>query len=156
MSDSGQSDNSVPSAGVSNLADAREQTERAAKELLDLIKIKGETSRGGVRITECGDGRDPEKHFQTYHPSSFYPESPDQLAGVMERLRTELPALGWKIVEYGPDTSRNKNVNLTADNDAQSFSVNIVHKAKNERPNLSLRVVSGCYQVPEGERVDGY
>ncbi|MFE0422369.1 hypothetical protein [Streptomyces sp. NPDC058953] len=156
MGDNGQSDNPVPSAGVSGLAEAREQTKRAAQELFDLLKIKGEASRGGVRITECGGGKDPEKYYQTFHPSSFFPESPGELAGVMERLRTELPALGWKVVEYGPDTSRNKNVNLTADNDAQSFSVNIVHLAKDDRPSLSLDVVSGCYQVPDGERVDGY
>ncbi|MEU5160572.1 hypothetical protein AB0G74_13315 [Streptomyces sp. NPDC020875] len=152
----GESDNPLPSSGISGLDDAREETELVAAELLGLIKIKGEQSPGGVRITECDNGEDPEKYFRTFHPVNFFPESPEQLAGVMERLRTELPAHGWKVVEYGPDSSRNKNLNLTADHDKRKFGVNIVHKAKDERPSISLYVVSGCYEVPEGEKVEGY
>ncbi|MFF6970046.1 MULTISPECIES: hypothetical protein [Streptomyces] len=156
MGDSGQSDNPLPSSGVSSLDDARTETELVSSELFGLIKVKGKADEGGARISECGDGKDPEKYYQTFQPSTFYPESPDQLAGVMEQLKAELPAHGWRIVEYEYDTSRNKNLNLTADHDERRFSVNIIHLAKDEQPSLSLHVVSGCYEVPEGERVDGY
>ncbi|MEK8144355.1 hypothetical protein NKH18_28555 [Streptomyces sp. M10(2022)] len=84
------------------------------------------------------------------------PTSADQLADVMKRMKAELPEHGWKIVEYGNDTSMNKNLSLTADNDEKKYSVKIVHRAKNDPPKLSLMVVSGCYQVPEGEKVERF
>jgi hypothetical protein len=74
----------------------------------------------------------------------------------MERLKTELPKHGWKIVEYGPDTSKNKNINLTADNDEKKVGVNIVKRSKNDPPKLDLTVVSGCYKVPDGEEVERF
>ncbi|WP_349362128.1 hypothetical protein [Streptomyces sp. H27-C3] len=57
---------------------------------------------------------------------------------------------------YGIDNSQNKNLNLTADNDEKKYSVKIVRQVKSDPPSLSLMVVSGCYQVPEGEKVDRF
>lgn len=154
---SGSSENSgdLPSAGTSNSEDAADVTERISSELYDLIGIKGKASEPGPGISEC-DGKDPEKYFQVFHAWTFTPTSPDQLDGVMERLKTELPEHGWKVVEYGPDTSKNKNLSLTADNDEKKHSVKIGHFAKDESPNLNLMVVSGCYQVPDGEQVNRF
>ncbi|MQS39309.1 hypothetical protein FFZ77_28130 [Streptomyces katsurahamanus] len=156
MDDSGQSDSSVPAAGTKSLDDATNDTQRVSSDLLDLIKVKGKASEPGPRVSECGDGKDREKYFQMRHPWSLTPASGDELAGVMERLKGELPEHGWKIVHYERDSSRNKNLRLTADHDERKFSVSIVHLAKNEKPKLSVTVVSGCYQVPEGQRVDRY
>ncbi|GAA2248972.1 hypothetical protein GCM10010232_40570 [Streptomyces amakusaensis] len=152
----GDSGNSVPSAGTKSVQEATSATKQISSELLDLIGIKGESSEPGPGVSECGDGKDREKYFTMYHPWSFVPASGDQLAEVMERLKAELPGRGWKIVEYGPDSSQNKNLNLTADNDERKFSVNIVHKAKGTPQNLSVTVVSGCYQVPDGQRVEHF
>ncbi|WP_405750096.1 hypothetical protein OHA19_11050 [Streptomyces sp. NBC_00012] len=74
----------------------------------------------------------------------------------MKRLKTELPKHGWRVVDYGPDTSKNKNINLTADNDKKKYSVKVVQMAKNDPPKLSLMVVSGCYQVPDGEKIQRF
>ncbi|MEU3601493.1 hypothetical protein ABZ714_22645 [Streptomyces sp. NPDC006798] len=156
MGDGTPEEDPLPSSGISTISDARNETEMVGAELLGLIRTEGEHSPGGVRITECGDGKDPEKYFQTFHPMNFFPKAPEKLAGVMEQLKAELPALGWKIVQYEYDTSQNKNLNLTADHDEKRFSVNIVHKAKDKRPSLTLHVISGCYEVPEGEKVEGY
>ncbi|MGV9312342.1 hypothetical protein ACWDR0_09095 [Streptomyces sp. NPDC003691] len=156
MSDSGKPDNPVPPAGTRTTTEAVTETKQVSSGLLDLIKVKGDASETGVRITECGDGKDPETYFQTLHPWSFYPATPAELAGVMERLRAELPANGWKVVGYERDSSRNRNLSLTADNDGLKFGVTIVHMAENDRPKLAVRVLSGCYRVPDGERVDSY
>jgi hypothetical protein len=74
----------------------------------------------------------------------------------MKRLKAELPKQGWKIVEYGPDISKDKNINLTADNDKKKVGVNIVQMSKNDPPKLSLNVVSGCYKVPDGQTVEHF
>lgn len=109
----------------------------------------------GPGVTECS-GKDQEKYFQIFHPWSFYPASANDLDEAMKRLKTELPKHGWRVVDYGPDTSKNKNINLTADNDKKKYSVKVVQMAKNDPPKLSLMVVSGCYQVPDGEKIQRF
>ncbi|AWK10621.1 hypothetical protein DDQ41_18890 [Streptomyces spongiicola] len=136
-------------------SDVADEAERVSSEIYDLIGIKGKASDTGPGVTDCGR-KDPERYFKVFHKWSFVPASGEQLGGVMERLKAELPGRGWKVVEYGPDTSRNENLNLTADNDARKFSVNIVHRAKSAPPKLSLMVVSGCYQVPDGQEVERF
>ncbi|MFD9869022.1 hypothetical protein ACFXI8_01965 [Streptomyces niveus] len=145
----------LPGAGTSSPEDAADEAERVSSELYDLIGIKGKASETGPGVGEC-DGKDPEKYFQIFHAWTFTPESADRLDGVMERLRTQLPEHGWKVVEYGRDTSKNNNLSLTADNDEKKYSVKIAHFAKNESPNLNLMLVSGCYRVPDGETVNRF
>ncbi|MFD9604353.1 hypothetical protein [Streptomyces sp. NPDC059970] len=145
----------IPSAGTSTSEEAAAEAKKVSSEIYDLIGVKGKASNTGAGVTECS-GKDREKYFQIFHPWSFTPASPDQLDEAMERLKTELPKHGWKVVEYGPDTSKNKNINLTADNDKKKHSVNIVEMAKIDPPSLSLMVVSGCYQVPDGEKVERF
>ncbi|MES9511590.1 hypothetical protein ABWJ92_35200 [Streptomyces sp. NPDC000609] len=145
----------IPSAGVSTSEKAAGEAKKASSEIYDLIGIKGKASKTGAGVTECA-GKDREKYFQIFHPWSFTPASANQLDGVMERLKKELPKHGWKVVDYGPDTSKNKNITLTADNDARKHSVKIVEMAKTDPPSLSLMVVSGCYQVPDGEKIQRF
>ncbi|MES9593977.1 hypothetical protein ABWK57_34850 [Streptomyces sp. NPDC094045] len=145
----------IPSAGISTSEKAAGEAKKASSDIYDLIGIKGKTSKTGAGVTECA-GKDREKYFQIFHPWSFTPASANQLDGVMERLKKELPKHGWKVVDYGPDTSRNKNITLTADNDARKHSVKIVEMAKTDPPSLSLMVVSGCYQVPDGEKIQRF
>ncbi|MEW1610500.1 MULTISPECIES: hypothetical protein [unclassified Streptomyces] len=154
MTNAGEAD-SLPSAGTSTSEEAAQTAKKVSSELYDLIGLKGKASNSGAGVTECG-GKDPEKYFQIFHPWSFTPASPAQLGEVMKRLNEELPKHGWKVVEYGPDASKNKNVRLTADNEKKKHSVKITHYAKRNPPKLSLMVVSGCYQVPDGEKVERF
>ncbi|PVE07124.1 hypothetical protein [Streptomyces scopuliridis] len=154
MTDTGSSDD-IPTAGISTSEEAADKAKQISSEIYDLIGIKGKASNTGAGVTECG-GKDPEKYFQIFHPWTFTPAAADQLDGVMERLKEELPKHGWKVVDYGPDTSKNKNLSLTADNDAKKYSVKIAHFSKDNPPNLNLMVVSGCYQVPDGEKVERF
>ncbi|MGW4837715.1 hypothetical protein [Streptomyces globisporus] len=154
MTDTKESDD-LPSAGTSTSLSAADEAEKVSSEIYDLIGIKGKGSDTGPGVSECG-GKDVDKYFQIFHSWSFTPASPDQLDGVMERLKEELPKHGWKVVDYGPDTSKNNNINLTADNDKKKHSVSITHYAKRNPQKLGLMVVSGCYQVPDGEKVDRF
>ncbi|MCP9944982.1 hypothetical protein LUX12_09630 [Streptomyces somaliensis] len=44
----------------------------------------------------------------------------------------------------------------SAFDDEKKHSVDIVHRAKQNPLRLSLMVVSGCYRVPEGEKVERF
>ncbi|MFF3959201.1 hypothetical protein ACFYY1_39305 [Streptomyces sp. NPDC001890] len=154
MADSNSSDD-IPLSGTSTSLAAADKMEQVSSGLYDLIGVKGKASDSRPGVTECS-GRDQEKYFQIFHPWSFYPASANDLDEAMKQLRTELPKHGWKVVGYGPDTSKDQNINLTADNDKKKYSVKVVQMAKNDPPKLSLMVVSGCYQVPDGEKVQRF
>ncbi|MGW5739402.1 MULTISPECIES: hypothetical protein [Streptomyces] len=145
----------VPFAGTSTSRDASDAMEKTSSEIYDLLGVKGKASESLPGVTDCS-GKDTKKYFRIFHPWSFTPASASDLDEGMERLKRELPKHGWKVVEYGPDTSRNKNINLTADNDKKKVSVNIIKMAKNDPPKLSLDLVSGCYKVPDGEEVERF
>ncbi|MGW3458193.1 hypothetical protein ACWDE9_00960 [Streptomyces olivaceoviridis] len=152
MTDNGSD---VPSAGTSTSSDAADAVESVSSGIHDLIGVKGKTSDSRATVTECS-GKDPDTYFRVLHPWSFTPTAPSDVETAMQRLRSALPKHGWKIVEYGPDTSRNKNLRLTADNDAKKASVRIIQLAKDNPPMLSVDVVSGCYQVPDGQEVEHF
>ncbi|MER6024792.1 hypothetical protein [Streptomyces sp. NPDC001851] len=154
-SDNGNDSGKVPFAGVSTSKDAADAVEKISSGLYDLISVKGKASDSRAGVEECA-GKDRDTYFRIFHPWSFYPASASELDDAMRQLKRELPKHGWKIVDYGPDTSRNKNINLTADNDAKKVGVNIVQMAKNDPPKLSLTVVSGCYKVPDGQEVEHF
>ncbi|GGL11932.1 hypothetical protein [Streptomyces flaveus] len=155
MTNANDSDD-IPLAGTSTSGDAADATEAVSSEIYDLIGIKGKASETGAGVTECSD-RDREKYFQIFHPWTFTPASAGDLDGdVMERLKEELPEHGWKVVDYGPDTSKNKNLTLTADNDEKKASVKIAFRATENPPSLRLTVVSGCYKIPDGEEIERF
>ncbi|QJS10320.1 hypothetical protein HKX69_13030 [Streptomyces argyrophyllae] len=151
----GDTSGGIRSAGTSTSRDASDAMEAVSSGIYDLIKVKGKASDGRPGVQQC-PGKDRDKYFQIFHPWSFYPTSPAELDAAMENLKEGLPRHGWKIVQYGPDTSVNKNVVLIADNDEQKAGVHITRMKKRNPPKLSLMVVSGCYQVPDGQEVEHF
>lgn len=145
----------TPFAGTSTSRDASDAMEKVSSGIYDLIGVKGKTSDSRPGVMDCS-GKDTKTYFRIFHPWSFTPASAGDLDEAMERLKTELPKHGWKIVEYGPDTSKNKNIKMTADNDKEKVGVNIVKRSKYDPPILDLTVVSGCYKVPDGEEVERF
>ncbi|AOT59133.1 hypothetical protein A4G23_01965 [Streptomyces rubrolavendulae] len=155
MNDTENTGNTVPSAGTSTSKAAADRLKEVSGEVHGLIGVKGRASDSSPGVSECA-GKDREKFFRVFHTWSFYPDSPGQLGEAMERLKEELPKNGWKIVEYGPDTSKNKNLSLTADHDGKKTSVNVSQRAKNDPPKLSLMLVSGCYETPAGQEIERF
>ncbi len=145
----------IPSAGVSTSRDAANAAEKVSSEIHDLIGIKGKASASRSGVAEC-QGKDRDRYFQIFHPWSFYPASADQLGDAMERLKAGLAKQGWKVVRFEPDTSQQKNLTLTADNALRKHGVTIVQLPKNDPPKLSLTVVSGCYQIPDGQEIERF
>ncbi|MFF8099641.1 hypothetical protein ACF07S_07660 [Streptomyces sp. NPDC016640] len=145
----------VPSAGTSTSREASDAMEKISSGIYDLIGVKGKASDNRPGVMDCSD-KDTETHFRIFHPWSFYPTSASDLEVAMERLKTELPKNGWKIVDYGPDTSKNKNITLTADNNEKKAGIKITQRSKNDPPKLSLDVVSGCYKIPDGQEIERF
>ncbi|MFF3716809.1 hypothetical protein [Streptomyces prasinus] len=145
----------VPFSGTSTSSDAADATERVSSGIYDLIGVKGKASESYSTVVGCS-GEDAEKHFRILHPWSFYPTSVDDLDVAMERLKEELPKNGWKIVDYGPDNSKNRNIRMTADNDKKKVSARIVKMTKGDPPMLSLDIISGCYRIPEGQEIERF
>ncbi|WJV46099.1 hypothetical protein [Streptomyces flavofungini] len=145
----------VPSAGTSNSSDAADAMQEVSSSLYKMIGVKGKASDNFPGVSECA-GKDLKKFFRIFHPWSFTPASASDIDEAMARLKREMPKHGWKIVEYGPNTSKNRSLTLTADNDKKKVSVKVIKMVKGGPPMLSLDLVSGCYQVPDGEKIDLY
>ncbi|GGR66608.1 hypothetical protein GCM10010252_00290 [Streptomyces aureoverticillatus] len=145
----------APFAGTSTSREASDRMKKISSGVYDLIGVKGKASENLPSVTECS-GKDTKTHFSIFHPWSFTPASAGDLDEAMARLKRELPKHGWKIVEYGPNTSKNKSLTLVADNDNKKVSIRVIKMSKSDRPMLSLNLVSGCYKVPDGEEVDLY
>jgi 5'-3' exonuclease len=154
LTDANKSDD-IPSSGTSTSTDAAQEAETASGELFNLIEIKGKASDTGPGVKECGK-KDRQRYFQIFHSWSFTPTSPQQLEATMERLKENLPKHGWEVVNYGSDTSRNKNLSLRADDDTKKFSVDITYRAKDNTPHLNFFVISGCYQIPDGKKIEQF
>ncbi|MET9496376.1 hypothetical protein [Streptomyces sp. NPDC006552] len=139
---------------------AREKTSGVSSQILELIGIKeGKVTEPGPGVSPCKD--DPQHLYKTRHPWSVYDvSSEDVLKDGFRRLHERLPDHGWKIVEYGPNKSKAKTLELTADSTKDRFSVNaelVVSSptaGKESHPLILVTVVSGCYRAPEGTKLD--
>ncbi|MET9011538.1 hypothetical protein ABZX74_11460 [Streptomyces olivaceoviridis] len=152
---SAEGSDDVRSASTSTSRDAAARAQQLSSRLHDLIGVEGKASDGSPGVQGCA-GKDREKYFKIFHAWSFYPASAADLDVAMENLKEGLPKQGWKIVQYGPDTSANRNVVLIADNDGRRAGVHIAQMKKRNPPKLSLTVVAGCYQVPDGQEVEHF
>ncbi len=128
----GDGSGDVPFAGTSTSTDAADTAEKVSSGLYDLIGVKGKASDSHSTVVECS-GRNAEEYFRILHPWSFVPADADDLGVAMEQLERGLPEHGWKIRDHGLDTSKNKNLRMTADHDGRKVSVRIIEMAKGTR-----------------------
>lgn len=140
------------------IEEARASTKDVSSQVFDMIGIRaGKTTEPGPSISTCEE--DPEHLFLARHPWSLYGVSPDELKQGFQRLRENLPKNGWKIVEYGPNKSANKNLELTADSEKERFSINaelhVTGDSGKKEPLILVTVVSGCYRAPDGADLNG-
>ncbi|MEU3183602.1 hypothetical protein ABZ707_05210 [Streptomyces sp. NPDC006923] len=144
--------------------EARSKTKDVSSQIFDMIGIKqGKTTEPGPSISPCE--QDPERLFLSRHPWSLYGVSEEELKQGFARLRENLPKRGWKIVEYGPNKSAARTLELTADFEKERFSVNAElniggepekdHVSADDEPLILVNVVSGCFRAPEGTDLNG-
>ncbi|MGW4273440.1 hypothetical protein ACWEGQ_14005 [Streptomyces seoulensis] len=144
-----------PAATVLDVDKAREKAKAVSSQILELIGIRaGKVTEPGPNITACEE--DPDHLYKTLHPWSVYDVSEDELKAGFQRLREGLTGKGWKIVQYGPNKSRSKTLELTADSQNEPFSVNAElwvsspTAGPEKDPKILVNIVSGCWRAPEG------
>ncbi|MFD3418444.1 hypothetical protein [Streptomyces decoyicus] len=162
MKDSGSDSGPVPEPDARNVSEVREEARKISSIVLDVIDLKGEVSKPGPGVSPCGD-RDSEKFYTIHHPWSLSGVPVEDMKKAMERLKTNLPGKGWKIVSYGPDASPSKSLELVADSTKKKFSISVRLLDRTKRANpgslkalISVDLTSACFQVPKGKAVDAY
>ncbi|WP_329068570.1 hypothetical protein [Streptomyces sp. NBC_01429] len=149
--------NSPKPEGTRAVDDVKSAAEKTSSRILDIIAVKGAVSEPGPGVTTC-EGADPGRLFTVYHPWSITGSSDEELGKAMRRLKSELPGEGWEIVQYGPNSSRDKTLELTADHAEKKLGLNVELWEQSEgedgKPKLIVNVISACYQAPDGEEVD--
>ncbi|MBW1602537.1 hypothetical protein JJV70_10540 [Streptomyces sp. JJ66] len=148
---------------VREVESVREGARKVSSELLDIIALQGKVSEPGPGVGLCGE-RDPDTFYTISHPWSLTEVPVPQMEQAMQRLYEELPKRGWEIISYGPAESEARSLTLIADYNEgdKRFSVNAqLRDSRNKGANANasrilVTVVSACYQVPEGQVVEGY
>ncbi|MFE2596403.1 hypothetical protein ACFXCZ_07830 [Streptomyces sp. NPDC059396] len=170
--------------GDPNRARAEELAERIAAAVREATEIDGRyagvlrelNTTGGLTVDDSmfADAAQDTRRLQqaardhagaqdipVRHPWSLTAATDAELAQAMTRLKEGLPEQGWKITQYGRNNSPAKSLELTADHTGKKFGVNVEFWEKgtsgnDNPPSLVVTVVSGCFQVPEGEKVKHY
>ncbi|MGW7520813.1 hypothetical protein ACWGJ2_35055 [Streptomyces sp. NPDC054796] len=168
-----------PAPRVREIEGPREEARKLSSQLYELLRVKGRASEGGPGVSPC-EGRDTETFYRIVHPWSLSAKSPDELKTAMAGLKEDLPRHGWKIVEEGRSSNANRTPYFMADSTRKRFTLKVTLEGRTEaapspspsqsgagepeggvpsgdtEPLLSFHLVSDCYQVPEGEKVDTY
>ncbi|MFE9698408.1 hypothetical protein [Streptomyces sp. NPDC006270] len=152
---SGDASSKVPYAGVATTDEAADALEAVSSKIYQYAGVPGKASEPGPGVKEC-EGRDPERFFRVFHPWNFQPGSAAESDRAMENLKKKLNTGDWVLKREYRDNSENQNLNLVADNDAKKVSVWIVQYRDREKPSLGITTTSGCYEVPEGAKVEKF
>ncbi|MBR7673596.1 hypothetical protein [Streptomyces daliensis] len=164
-----------PAPRVREIEGPREEARKLSSQLYELLRVKGRASEGGPGVIRC-EGRNAETFYRIAHPWSLSAKSPDELKTAMAGLKEDLPRHGWKIVEEGRSSNANRTPYFMADSTRKRFTLKVTLEGRTEaapspsgegepeggvpsgdtEPLLSFHLVSDCYQVPEGEKVDTY
>ncbi|QTE00301.1 hypothetical protein S1361_23420 [Streptomyces cyanogenus] len=134
---------------------AKDKAKAVSSQIYELIDIrKGKVTQPGPSIATCD--QDPDHLYQTVHAWSVYGVSEDELKAGFQRLKEGLPGKGWKIVQYGPNKSKDRTLEMTADSRTEPFSVNAElwvsspTAGHEKEPKILVNVESGCWRAPKG------
>ncbi len=148
----GETGSGIPDAGTATVDEAVASVKAVSSQIYDFTGVPGKASEAGPGVKACS-GKDPETHFQVYHPWNFEPDSGTDNDVAMKNLKEKLSTGGWVIKDSYRDNSPHRSLNLIADNDSRKMSVWIVAYSKRATPSLGIEVISGCYRAPEGETI---
>ncbi|MEU6664409.1 hypothetical protein [Streptomyces sp. NPDC046727] len=138
----------------------KQSVERASSDILDILAVKGKVTQSGAVATPCTAYPEEDEVHRMRHPWSVYGVPGDDLERAMDRVRSQLPAKGWKIVKDGPDKSRAKLPQIVADSPDGHLSADLrlwLEPADSKRSSMiEVTVVSDCFRSkPDGTAQTG-
>ncbi|MEV0447212.1 hypothetical protein [Streptomyces sp. NPDC050600] len=127
--------------------------QRTSSQVLDMIALKGKVTEGPPLPLPC-DGYEPEGEVdRADHSWSIYDLPYEELEQAYNRMRTTLPAHGWKITEDGPNESVAKTPTMRAEAPDGDYAVELQLMDNRKDPKaktkvlLGVTVVSRCFQT---------
>ncbi|MEV8113990.1 hypothetical protein AB0O69_03755 [Streptomyces xiamenensis] len=152
--DSGNGLDYTPS--VKSVAGARSDAEEVSSRLFDIISVQGEASEPGPGVTECEADPEMERLYKINHPWSITGASRETLREGMDRLREQLPAEGWEVIEEGEANNANSSPVILFENRDVEFAAHVMLRGKTDEDSLlHVSLVSACFSTPEGESPSG-
>ncbi|MGK5628057.1 hypothetical protein [Streptomyces sp. URMC 123] len=95
--------------------EVQEEIGALSSRVLEMTGIKGKVTDTGPLAGSCeSGGADKKKYRMVTHPWSLYGVDNTVLEKGMDNLATELPKRGWEITKKGPDSSKNRNLEIKA------------------------------------------
>ncbi|WP_228925505.1 hypothetical protein [Streptomyces sp. DH7] len=139
---SGMNENGAD-APVRASSEVQDEVEKVSSSILEILSLKAKMTEAGAMISPCEGGV-----YRAHHPWGIYGPPAKDLEEAMNRLRSQLPEKGWKIVKDGPDDSRAKSPQIVADSADGKFSVDArFHGRKSDDPaQLEITVQSACFR----------
>ncbi|MFE2977838.1 hypothetical protein [Streptomyces sp. NPDC059258] len=146
---SGMNENSAD-APVRASSEVQDEVEKISSSILEILSLKAKMTEAGAMISPCEEGT-----YRAHHPWGVYGPPAKDLGEAMDRLRSQLPKNGWKIVKDGPDDSQGKSPQIVADSADGKFSVDArFHDRQSDDPaQLEITVQSACFR-PESESTE--
>ncbi|MDJ1643216.1 hypothetical protein [Streptomyces pakalii] len=134
-------------APVRASSEVQDEVEKVSSSILEILSLKAKMTEAGAMISPCEDGA-----YRARHPWGVYGPPAKDLGEAMDRLRSQLPTKGWKIVKDGPDDSQAKSPQIVADSTDGKFSVDArFHDRRSDDPaQLEVTVQSACFRPEPG------
>jgi len=128
-----------------------EEVGTLSSRLLEALKIKGKVTDIAPMASSCdvSDGN-TKKYRVVRHPWSIYDVDNKTLEKGMNNLAARLPQQGWKVVEDGPDSSKNRNREILAVHTKTHTQMEAtwMKGLDGHEPIISFAVYSRCFRDP--------
>ncbi|MGW6310518.1 hypothetical protein ACWFRQ_32990 [Streptomyces niveus] len=129
----------------------QDEVEKTSSRILEMMALKGKVTNTGAMVSRCSGYESEEEVYRARQPWSVYDLPVPELEKAMDRLRSELPKAGWKIVKDGVDNSVGKSPQIVAESKGRKFAVDIrlmdERKYGDDPSLIMVAVESACYKA---------
>ncbi|MZE42664.1 hypothetical protein GTY49_06705 [Streptomyces sp. SID5477] len=129
----------------------KKQVEQASSHILKMMALNGQVTDTGALTIRCTDYDSGEEVYRARHPWSVYQVPVPDMEKAMDRLRVELPEMGWKVVKDGVDDSPAKSPQIVAESKGQEYAVDVrlldERKYGDDPSLIEVTVQSSCYRA---------
>ena len=127
------------------------QVDQASSRILDVMALKGKMTDTGAVTIRCTEYDLSEAVYRARHPWSVYQVTVPDMKRAMDRLRVELPEMGWKVVKDGVDDSPAKSPQIVAESKGEEYAVDVrlldERKYGDDPSLIEVTVQSSCYRA---------